>query len=478
MFQKSLKKNIGLNMIKTVMSLIFPLVTFPYVSRVLGPAMLGKINFANSIISYFAMVAALGISTYGIREAAKVRDNKCLLTKLVKEIFFINLISTIFAYILLIVSLFVIPKFIEYRVLLIICSGSIFFVTLGVDWLYTALEEFAYITIRSVVFQLISIILMFVFVKTSDDYLKYAAIGVVSSVGSNLCNFIHLNKYISIKTKVQKELRKHVKPIMMLFAMSVAVSIYTALDTTMLGFISGDEQVGYYTAATKINKIVIFVITAAVTVLLPRFSYYISQHNEEQFHVVSEKALNAVLLFSLPCSIGLCLVARPVILVFCGINYESAISTMRIINPIIVAISLSSLIGVQIFMPLGKEKITLISVIIGACLNFCLNMLFIPKYGAFGAGFASVMAESSVALFQIIYARKIFAWKNIFKHFIQCCVAVLIMSVIVYFVMQININIVLQLVCSVVFGGVVYFLSLILLRNKFCLSIIKEFYKK
>lgn len=478
MKNNSLKKNAALNMIKTIMGLIFPLITFPYASRVLQPAGLGKVNFAHSIISYFSMIAALGISTYGVREAAKLRNDKIALTKFVKEILSINMVSTFVAYLLLAFSIFLLPYFSEYRNLLIVCSGTILFVTLGMDWLYTALEEFSYITIRSIFFQLISLVLLFAVVHNQDDYLKYAAIGVVSSVGSNICNFIHARKYIDFTQKYKKNLHKHIKPIFTLFAMSVAVSIYTALDTTMLGFIAGNEQVGFYTAATRINKIVISVITAASAVLLPRLSYYISQHNEEQFFELSAKALNLILLLSIPCAAGLSLVARPAVLLLSGNKYEPAILTMQIMNPIIVAIAISGLIGIQIFMPLGKERITLVSVIFGALVNFCLNMFLIKKYGAFGAGVATVCAESSVTIFQFVFARKYFDWKKIFSHFLQCIVACFVMSVIVLLFLRSELNLILQLVLSVIIGSFSYGLVLLFLRNKFCLSFIKERFRK
>lgn len=475
---KSLKKNAVLNMTRTVMSLIFPLITFPYISRVLEPSGVGRVNFANSIISYFSMIAALGISTYGVREAAKVRDDKIQLTKLVKEILFINIISTLTSYLLLALALFFIPKFSEYRVLLIVCSGSILFVTLGMDWLYTAEEEFSYITIRSIIFQIISLILMFIFVRTKDDYLKYAGIGVISSVGSNILNFIHARKFISFGEKVHKEIKKHIKPIFTLFAMSVAVSIYTALDTTMLGFISGDEQVGFYTAATRINKLVISVITSAVAVLLPRLSYYISQHDDLHFYELTEKAIKVVIIFALPCTVGLSLVAHPVIVLLCGVQFEAAVPIMRVMNPIIVAISLSGLIGVQIFMPLGKEKLTLFSVVIGAVVNFTLNIILIPKYGAFGAGCATVCAETLVTVFQLICASKLFEWKKIINHTIQCILATIVMSVVVYYLLKIDIRYGYKLILSIFTGAVVYILSLFLFRNQFCLSIIKKRIRK
>ncbi len=470
--KKSLKKNAALNMIKTITGLIFPLITFPYASRVLQPAGLGKVNFANSIVSYFSMIAALGISTYGVREAAKLRNDKFALTKFVKEILSVNMVSTFGAYLLAIFSILLVPCFSEYKNLLAVCSGTIFFATLGMDWLYTALEEFSYITIRAIFFQFTSLILLFVFVHTQNDYLKYAAIGVVSSVGSNICNFIHARKYIDFTQNCKKDLRQHIQPIFTLFAMSVAISIYTALDTTMLGFIAGDEQVGFYTAATRINKIIISVITAASAVLLPRLSFYVSQHNEKQFSELSTKALNLILLLSLPCSVGLSLVARPAVLVFSGNKYEPAILTMQIMNPIIIAISFSGLIGIQIFMPLGKEKITLVSVILGALINFCLNIFFIRQYGAVGAGVATVCAESSVTIFQLFFARKYFDWKKIFPHFVQCIIACAIMAVVIFLCLKIELNLILQLVFCVFSGAFTYGTVLLLLHNKFCFSLI------
>lgn len=475
---KSIKKNAILNMTKTVMGLLFPLITFPYASRVLQPTGLGKVNFAHSIISYFSMIAALGISTYGVREAAKCREDKDSLTKFVKEILSINLIATVISYVLLAISIILVPKFSEYRYLLIVCSGTILFTTLGMDWLYTALEEFSYITIRSIIFQFLSLILLFVFVHKPEDYLIYAAIGVISSVGSNICNFVHARKYINLKQNISINLRQHIKPIFTFFAMSIAISIYTALDTTMLGFISGDEQVGFYSAATRINKIVLSVITAASSVLLPRLSFYIAQHDDESFHVLSEKALKLIILLSLPCAVGLSLIARPVILLLSGSNYIDAIPVMQMMNPIIIAISLSGLIGIQILMPLGKEKITLFSVIIGAIINFTLNMFLIPKKGSLGAAIATVCAESFVTIFQLLFANHYFDWKKIMPHFLQCVISCLLMAFVIYFLMKIQMNIFFQVIISVIIGVIVYGLLLFALKNNFCVSLLKERFKK
>ena len=195
MSQKSLKTNAFLNTLKTVLTLFFPLITFPYSSRVLGPENIGKVNFAQSVVSYFAIIASLGISTYATREAAKVRDDREKLSQISSEIFIINLISTVIAYVLLVASLIFVRKFDDYRLLIIICSTLIVFTTVGMGWLYQAVEDYLYITVRSLAFQIISVILLFTLVKSKDDYLWYASINIISNVGANILNFIHARKY-------------------------------------------------------------------------------------------------------------------------------------------------------------------------------------------------------------------------------------------------------------------------------------------
>ncbi len=468
---KSLKKNVVLNMTKTVMSLVFPLITFPYSSRVLGPVYIGKVNFAQSIVSYFALVAALGISTYAVRESAKLRDDRKNLSVFVKEVFSLNMISTVIAYILFTLALVVVPSFGAYRELLCICGASILFATLGMDWLYTGLEKFKYITIRSIAFQFISLILLFVFVRNQNDYLKFAGISVVSSVGSNICNFIHARYFIDLRVKVQG-LKKHLKPVFTLFAMSAAVSIYTVLDTTMLGFIKGDEAVGIYTAATKINRMVIMMITAATAVLLPRLSYYADKDRNE-FLRLANKAVQFVVMFSVPCAAGLFVLAEPAVILFSGEQFLPAIPVMKIMNAVIVFISLGCLMGGNVLISAGKEKSSLASTVVGAGSNFSLNLIFIPKYGAAGAAIGTVCAEFLVMTTQFILGRKIIDWKNLAKTILQCFFAVFIMVVFLLFFMKIVNNKVTLGFLSIVFGSFLYGSLLVLFRNESAISLFR-----
>lgn len=472
--QPSLKKNAALNMTRTVMSLIFPLITFPYTSRVLGPVYIGKVNFAQSVVSYFSLVAALGISTYAVREAAKARNDRARLSKFIREMLSINLVSTGVAYILLAAAVFLVPQLSEYRKLLCISGASILFTTLGMDYLYTALEEFRYITVRSVAFQILSLALLFIFVRKQDDYLKYAAVSVVSSAGSNVLNFLHSRKFVDFRLVMGAglELRKHLRPIFTLFAMSAAVSIYTVLDTTMLGFLKGDEAVGIYTVATKINRMVVMMITAATGVLLPRLSYYANSGERTEFLRLSNKAVQFVVLFSVPCAAGLFVLAEPAVLLFSGSRYLLAVPVMKIMNAVVVFISLGCLFGGNVLISAGKEASSLVSTCIGAISNFCLNLLLIPKFGVAGAAVGTVCAEFSVTAVQFILGRKIVYWKQFFFIVLQTFAATFFMVAAILFIIRFFNAPIFKILICIPLGIFIYAGMLVVLKNKFLMDFI------
>lgn len=479
--QKSLKINAILNMIKTLMGVIFPLITFPYSSRILGPNGIGQVNFANSIVSYFSMIAGLGIGTYATREAAKIRDNNYELNKFSKEIIIINSTSTIVAYILFFISLFLVPKFHQYKILLCISSITILFNTIGLGWIYSAMEDYLYITVRSIIFQIFSLILLFTTVKTSEDIYEYCGLMVISSVGSNLLNFIHSRKYISIFQKTKIEIKKHLKPIFILFAMSVAVSIYTVLDTSMLGLLTDNTEVGFYSAATKINKLVLSLVSSLTAVLLPRLSYYTNQANKEDFNKLAYKGFSLLLLISIPSTLGLNLLSKNIILILNGIEFLPALEVMKILNPIVIIIGLSGFIGMQIFLPLKKEKWTLISVIIGAIVNFISNLIFIPKYGAYGAAISTILAESMVTITQLVLLRKLINIFIIIKQFIIYFFNSIIMYFPLIYIKKYISNIYTSTIVCMIVGIIIYSILLIIEKNEFImyfLEKIKRFYAK
>ena len=191
MQKSNVKKNTVFNTVKTVFGIIYPLITFPYISRVLLAENVGKVNFGNSIVSYFSLIASLGVSTYAIRECSKVRDNQEELNRTASQIFSINIISTLISYFALVITLIVAQPLENYRELICIQSATILFTTLGADWINSAMEDFKYIAVRTIGMQLVSLALMFLFVRRPEDYIKYAVISVVASSGANIINIFY-----------------------------------------------------------------------------------------------------------------------------------------------------------------------------------------------------------------------------------------------------------------------------------------------
>lgn len=352
------------------------------------------------------MFAQLGIPTYGIRACAKVRDDHEQLTRTAQELLTINLVTSFIAYIVLGVVLFSVPKFFEDRMLYIIISLNILFSALGMEWLYKALEQYTYITIRSVIFKLISVLGMFFLIHSKEDYTIYGAMTVIAGSASYICNFLNINKYISLKKIGKYDYVRHLKPVFVFFAMACAVSVYIHLDTVMLGFMTNDTEVGYYSAAVKIRGVVLSVVTSAGTVLLPRVSYYIERGLFEKFRLVCKKALYFVTLSAIPMTVYFIIYAADGIYFLSGVEYEGSILPMKIIMPTVVLAGFSNITGIQMLVPLGKEKNVLYSEMTGAVVDLLLNAVLIPIYGAIGAAIGTLIAEVSVLLVQGMSLKK------------------------------------------------------------------------
>ena len=413
--EKSLKKNFCMNAILTMSQFIFPLITFPYVSRILLAEGTGKVSFATSIISYFAMFAQLGIPTYGIRACAQVRNDKKKLSKTAQEIFIINIIMSILAYIVFFIALCNVPRLKDEKTLLIIVSATIFFNAIGMEWLYKALGQYTYITIRSVIFKFIALIAMFLLIHQQSDYIIYGAISIFASSASNIFNFFNVHKYISLRPVGEYNFKQHLKAVSVFFALSCAATIYVNLDTVMLGFMKTNVDVGYYNAAVKIKTILVSIVTSLGTVLLPRASYYVEHGLKEDFYRITKKAINFVFLVATPLMLYFMFFAKEGIFFLSGNTYGGAIVPMQIIMPTLFFIGLTNIMGMQILVPLGKENIVLYSEIVGAVVDLAINYILIPKYASAGAAIGTLVAEIAVWIVQYIYLRKQIkdAYKNV-----------------------------------------------------------------
>lgn len=411
----SVKYNFLMNFVLTASNFIFPLVTFPYISRVLGAAGNGKVNFAASVANYFMMVASLGIPTYGVKACAKVRDDKEELSQVAQEILIINLVTTILATITYGICLFTIPKLKMDKTLYLIEGINIILNMFGANWFYQALEQYDYITGRSIFFKFISVILMFIIVRGANDYRLFAATTVFASAGSNVVNFVRLKKYISFHRRKKYCFARHMKPILILFAQSAATMIYTNLDTVMLGVIKSDRDVGFYNAAVKVKYILVSLVSSFGNVLLPRMSYYVKGNQKKNFEHLLAEALNAVFFIAIPLSTYFLCEAKDCMLFLAGPEYKDAVITMQLINLAVLPIGLTTVIGIQTLTPLNREHQVLFSVLVGAFADFILNLMMIPTWGASGAAFATVVAEYLVLLVQMIMGRDIInsVWKNV-----------------------------------------------------------------
>lgn len=471
--QKSIKKNAILNSIRSVLSLCFPLITFPYSTRILGPENIGKVNFAQSVVSYFSIFASLGIWSYAVREAAKVRDDKQKLNQFAFEVFAINITATVVAYIFLFIALLAIPKLADYWTLILICSMQIVFETIGMNWIYSAMEDYFYTTVRTIAFQIVSLALLFLLVKSRSDYLLYAAITVIASVGSNILNFIHSRKYISFRHYRKLAVKKHLKPIFTLFAFTIASSIFTTLDTTMIGFLSNDMQVGFYSAALKLVRMIRNLFPAVFSVLFARLAYYHAHGDEKSIILLSQKAMCFNFCFALPISAGLFLLMKPLVLLFCGSAYLAVIPIAQTMCPFILFSACSGFLGGGILIAYGKESIYLLTIIIAAAIDFLLNMLLIPRYGPNGAALATLVTEAFIMFFYFIYLRAFIGQLNLTLPFIQFLTATVIMGVSVYFASAHFSKTAMQLIIPTAIGIITYGMVLIFFRNKYLLEQLK-----
>ena len=464
-----------MNFILTISNFIFPLITFPYVSRVLQADGIGTVNFATSIITYFSMLGMLGIPNYGIRACAKVRDDEELLNKTVIEIMILNAIVMSISILLLFVSVLFIDKLQGEKTLYLIMSTTLIFNVLGVDWLYKSLERYSYITIRSIIFKFISLVLMFLFVHSSQDYIIYGGISVFAAVGSNFLNFINLRKIIDFKKNYKLNIYQHLKPTLTFFLLTVSTTIYLNVDTTMLGFIRGSEAVGYYSAAVKVKQILVSVVTSLGAVLLPRLSYHHEVGNNDEFKRLTQKALNFVLLISLPMVAYFIIVSEQAILFLSGDSFLPAVLPMRFIMPTVLFIGLSNLTGIQILVPTNREKLVVYSTIIGAIVDILVNSFAIPLLGATGAAIAGSIAELTVTLVQLYFLRDfifpLLKQVRFTRLFSSLTLAVILTMLLLH---NLNVSVFLILVYSALLFFGVYGLTLLIQKEEMVVELVES----
>lgn len=378
------------------LSVVFPLVTAAYTARVLLPSGVGIVSYSQVVVNYFVLLASLGIPNYGIKAIAQA-DNVSERSKTFIELLTINIISTVCFSAVFYLIINNVSYFGDKRIILNIMGSVIVLNVFQIDWFYQGIEEYKFIATRSIIIKLISLLLMFIFVRNSDDLWKYAIVLSIASAGNNICNAIHAKRYIEFR-RYYFDLRSHLKPVLILLASTVATEIYTMLDTVMLEYFHGDAVVGYYSNSVRIVRTVYVLVSALIAPFFPRISLLIKSRETVKINSIMSIGTMLFGLIALPCSIGLFTTADYIIPMFFGELFENSIVTLRILAPLVTVFTIAYFLGHIILMATGNESTILKASICGAIVNFISNMLLIPSLKQNGAAIASVMAEVLVTI--------------------------------------------------------------------------------
>lgn len=454
----SVKKNYFYNTLLNLSNIVFPLVTFTYVSRMLGPATFGKVAFATSFTGYFLLLASLGIPVYGSREIARARSGgREELSRLFSELFFLNLFSTAAALVLFAIPLVVVHKLQQETVLFLVTGSMILANLFSVDWLFQGLENYRNVTLRSLCFKTAGLVILFLFVRRESDYLWYAAVGVITTGGSNIAGFLLRRKHAGLRFS-GLSLRPHLGPVFVLFGAVLTTCVYMYLDSVMLGFLAGDKAVGLYTAASKITRTAVVVVTSLSMVLVPRISFYVKNGLMDEYRNISQKSTYVILLVALPLSVGLYFLAPDIVAVFAGARFKDAVAAIHITAPLIVIIGVSNFFSLQILYPNGQEKSMLLAALGAAAVDVVLNLALIPRFGFRGTAAASLGAEVVTLVLYVVFTKKeLRKFRFVDRRTATYACASAIMGVALFFVTRLLSNPAASMAISCVSGILVYF---------------------
>ena len=405
---QSVKVNYILNLINTGTQMLFPLITFPYVCRVIEADGIGQINFFQSIISYISLFTCLGIPMYAIREIARDRSDVVQMNRTAMEILLLHSMLTLVGYAIVAILCLTVPQIQVNIPLFLILSLTIFFTAIGCEWFYQGIEDFKYITIRGLIIKTVSVVLLFIFVKSKTDLLYYGCYTVFGVLGGNIFNFFRLRKYIHRENIIFSELhiKRHIKPVLKVFSFSVVTSIYLQLNTVLLGFLKNALAVGYFAAATKVMQMLLTMSACLGSVMMPRASHLIAENKEDEFNRLIQKSYDFTLAIALPMTIGLIFCAPSLITALCGVKFEHSILPSQIIAPIILMVAISNVFGIQVLFPKGKINVVTLCCGIGAVADLILNLCLIPFFSYIGTSIAYLGAEVATTVSMYFIGRK------------------------------------------------------------------------
>ena len=463
--KKSIKKNYIYNLMYQILLVILPLITTPYISRILGSENIGIYSFTSSIVAYFILFGSLGVALYGQREIAFFQENKIKRSEIFWQVNIIKWFAMIISIAAYIFTFCLSGEYtIYYQILILELIANM----LDISWYYQGLEDFKTTVIRNMIVKALCIACIFLFVRTPNDLPLYFIIYSVSNIFGNLTLWIKLPRLLD-KPKIKvKELKKHIKPILLMFLPQITIQIYTVLDRTMLGFILNDmHQVGIYEQSQKIVKLSLTVVGALGTVMIPRIANLYAKNKIEDISKNLYNSFHLVFLIGLPIMFGIMAIAANLIPWFLGESFTEAIPILQIASLLVLAIGLSNITGMQCLIPINRQKDFTISVLAGSIINFVGNLLLIPYFKAIGAIISSVLAEFTVTFIQLWKVKKIIEPKIAFQPFFKCFLASFIMFIAVFLLGTYFSPSLISSCILIITGIIVYGILIIVLKEPF-----------
>lgn len=473
---QSVKVNYILNLINTGTQMLFPLITFPYVCRVIEADGIGQINFFQSIISYISLFTCLGIPMYAIREIARDRSDVVQMNRTAMEILLLHSMLTLVGYVIVAILCLTVPQIQVNIPLFLILSLTIFFTAIGCEWFYQGIEDFKYITIRGLIIKTVSVVLLFIFVKSKTDLLYYGCYTVFGVLGGNIFNFLRLRKYIHRENIIFSELhiKRHVKPVLKVFSFSVVTSIYLQLNTVLLGFLKNALAVGYFAAATKVMQMLLTMSACLGSVMMPRASHLIAENKEDEFNRLIQKSYDFTLAIALPMTIGLIFCAPSLITALCGVKFEHSILPSQIIAPIILMVAISNVFGIQVLFPKGKINIVTLCCGIGAVADLILNLCLIPFFSYIGTSIAYLVAEVATTVSMYLIGRKYIPIIYFKKSHLTYALGCVVMAIALYGISLLQLPTFTILLLQGFCGVLAYFIILCICKDEMLVQILSK----
>lgn len=451
-----IKRNVFYNVALSVSQVLVPVIVFPYVSRVLGPVGIGSISFVESVTQYFILFAALGIPIYGVREIAKVKADKAQRSKLFSELLMIHSGATVILSVVFLLLLLNVPQLNVHFQLGMIGLGVFYVQAFMVEWLFQGMEEFSFIAIRTLLIRVVSIVLIFMLVTTPGDAAIYYGIMLATAGLNMLVNIGYARKYVGLVFR-GLELRRHFTPLLYIFSFGIVVSVYTVLDTTILGLLTNVQEVGFYNTSVRLTKLVITVLTSFAIVMVPPLAQAFSSKNETYALDLLHKSFAYMTLIGVPAGVGLLVFAPGIIGLFAGSDFALSASSLRILAPGIIIIGFSNIFGMQILNPSNNERLFFKAAMAGMLVSLPLNFLLVPYFGQVGTAATSLMTEAVVMVLLFYFSRKVIAFRPNWSQLVQAVVTAGIFVPIAYVFSSVAFNPTVALLGGVITSAVVYF---------------------